>query len=75
MENIDLNYICTTIGNLARMPIRIFQNSAQIFYRSVVYLPKDPITAFRDEILAVDSHVSYFVTPYFHYYGILNSGE
>lgn len=75
MENIDLNYICTTIGNLAGMPIRIFQNSAQIFYRSVVYLPKDPITAFRDEILAVDSHVSYFVTPYFHYYGILNSGE
>ena len=75
MENIDLNYICTTIGNLARMPIRIFQNSAQIFYRSVVYLPKDHITAFRDEILAVDSHVSYFVTPYFHYYGILNSGE
>ena len=75
MENIDLNYICTTIGNLAGVPIRIFQNSAQIFYRSVVYLPKDPITAFRDEILAVDSHVSYFVTPYFHYYGILNSGE
>lgn len=75
MENIDLNYICTTIGNLAGMPIRIFQNSAQIFYRSVVYLPKDPITAFRDEILAVESHVSYFVTPYFHYYGILNSGE
>lgn len=75
MENIDLNYICTTIGNLAGMPIRIFQNSAQIIYRSVVYLPKDPITAFRDEILAVDSHVSYFVTPYFHYYGILNSGE
>lgn len=75
MENIDLNYICTTIGNLAGMPIRIFQNSTQIFYRSVVYLPKDPITAFRDEILAVDSHVSYFVTPYFHYYGILNSGE
>lgn len=75
MENIDLNYICTTIGNLAGMPIRIFQNSAQIFYRSVVYLPKDPITAFKDEILAVDSHVSYFVTPYFHYYGILNSGE
>lgn len=75
MENIDLNYICTTIGNLAGMPIRIFQNSAQIFYRSVVYLPKDPITAFRDEILAVDSHVSYFVTPHFHYYGILNSGE
>lgn len=75
MENIDLNYICTTIGNLAGMPIRIFQNSAQIFYRSVVYLPKDPMTAFRDEILAADSHVSYFVTPYFHYYGILNSGE
>ena len=75
MENIDLNYICTTIGNLAGMPIRIFQNSAQIFYRSVVYLPKDPIPDFRVYFLAFESPVSYFVTPYFHYYVFLISGE
>ena len=83
MENLDFTYICTVIGNLAGIvignlagiPIRIFQDSTQVFYRSVVSLPKDPMTAFQQDILSVDSHVGYFVTPYFHYYGILNSGE
>lgn len=75
MENLDFIYICTVIGNLAGIPIRIFQDSTQVFYRSVVPLPKDPMTAFQQDILSVDSHVGYFVTPYFHYYGILNSGE
>lgn len=75
MENLDFTYICTVIGNLAGIPIRIFQNSTQVFYRSVVSLPKDPMTAFQQNILSVDSHVGYFVTPYFHYYGILNSSE
>ena len=75
METLDLNYICTVIGNLAGIPIRIFQSSTQVFYRSVVSLPKDPIIAFQNNILSIDSNVGYFVTPYFHYYGVLNSGE
>ena len=54
MENLDFTYICTVIGNLAGIPIRIFQNSTQVFYRSVVSLPKDPMTAFQQDILSVD---------------------
>lgn len=31
MGNVDLEYLCTTIGNLAGIPIRIFEGEAQIF--------------------------------------------
>ena len=75
MTDTDLCYLCTTIGNLAGIPIRIFENLAQTFYYSVVYLPKDPMTLCRDDIFAITDHVGYCVTPQFHCYGVINSGR
>ena len=75
MENIDLEYLCTTIGNLAGIPIRIFEDEVQTFYHSVVYLPKDPMTLCQKDIFAITNHVGYCVTPQFHYYGVVNSGS
>jgi len=66
----DLKYLSTTIGNLAGIPIRIYKNKTQIFYHSIVKLPKDPIIPYEDKIV----HVGYFITPRFHYYGVVNSG-
>ena len=74
MTNTDLRYLCTTIGNLAGIPIRIFEDGTQIFYYSVVYLPKDPMALCRDDIFAITDHVGYCVTTQFHYYGVINSG-
>ena len=42
MENIDIRYLCTTIGNLAGVPIRIFEGDRQIFYYSIPQLPRAP---------------------------------
>ncbi len=75
MTNIDLRYLCTTIGNLAGIPIRIFEDDTQIYYYSVVYLPKDPMVLCRDEVFAIGDHVGYCVTTQFHYYGVVNSGR
>lgn len=75
MKNLDYNYICTVIGNLTGIPIRLYRDNRQIFYHSLVHLPQDPITAFREDILAIDAHVGYYITPYFHYYGIVGDGE
>ncbi len=75
MTNTDLRYLCTTIGNLAGIPIRIFEDSTKIFYYSVVYLPKDPMVLCRDDVFAITDHVGYCVTPQFHYYGVINSGS
>ena len=74
MKNFDFKYICTSIGNLAGMPIRLYRNGRQIFYYSVVKLPKDPLNAYIDDVLKVDARVSYYVTNHFNYYGIVNAG-
>lgn len=69
----DVQYLCTTIGNLAGIPIRIYKNTKQVFYYSLVNLPKDPIVPYEDKILKIPDHIGYFITPRFHYYGIVNS--
>lgn len=74
MNTEDIRYLCTTIGNLAGIPIRIYKDNKQIFYHSVVNLPKDPILPYEDNILKIQVHIGYFITPRFHYYGIVNSG-
>lgn len=71
---INLPYLCTTIGNLSGVPIRIFEGENLTFYYSQTYLPRDPMTIYRDRIFAVKDHVGYVTTPHFHYYGIVNSG-
>lgn len=75
MKNLDYNYLCTVIGNMSGIPIRLYKNNRQIFYHALVNLPKDPMTAFKKDILAIDTHIGYYITPYFHYYGIVCDGE
>lgn len=75
MENLDLAYICTYIGNLSGIPIRLFHDEKPTFYHAVVDLPKDPMELYREEIFNVSATVGYFVTPHFNYYGIVNKGD
>lgn len=75
MEQVDLRYLCTTIGNLSGIPIRIFQDGALDFFYSIVRLPKDPLTLCQREVLSITEHVGYYVTPHFHYYGVVNAGR
>lgn len=75
MKDVDLQYLCKTIGNLSCIPIRIFVGENRTFYHSLVSLPKDPMEVYRSGIWAVHAHVGYFVTRHFHYYGIVNSGD
>ena len=74
MEPIDLNYLCTTIGNLSGIPIRIYESETQTFFYSVVRLPKDPMELYQKELWKMKEHVSYYVTPNFSYYGLVNHG-
>ena len=75
MADIDLAYLCTTIGNLSGVPVRIFDGQTQTFFYSQVNLPRDPLVVCRDEIFAVQAHIGYVMTPHFHYYGIVNAGR
>ncbi len=74
MKTEDIKYLCNTIGNLSGIPIRIYKNNQPIFYYSFIKLPKDPIIPYEEKILKIPNHIGYFITPRFHYYGIVNSG-
>lgn len=63
MAQIDLPYLCTTIGNLSGVPVRIFEGESMTFYYSQAYLPRDPMAVYREKIFAVRSHVGYLTTP------------
>lgn len=69
-KELDLEYLCTVIGNMAGIPIRIYKNDKQIFYYSLVYLPKDPILLCEKELLSITEPIGYYITPNFDYYGL-----
>lgn len=75
MENLDLSYLCNIIGNLAGVPIRYYSGENLQYYHSLVRLPKDPMDVYRRDIWSIRSHVGYFVTDHFNYYGIVNAGD
>ena len=75
MEKLDLQYLCTIIGNLSGVPIRLYDGETLVFFYSLVKLPKDPAELYREDIWRIRNSVGYFVTKIFNYYGVINSGS
>ncbi len=75
MKNLDLQYLCTVIGNLSGVPIRLYDGETLVFSYSFVKLPKDPVELYRADIWRIRGSVGYFVTKIFNYYGVINSGS
>lgn len=75
MQDLDYDYLCNVIANLAGIPLRLYECGELKVYHSLVRLPKDPLIIYKDEVFAVKANVGYFITPFFDYYGIVNSGE
>ena len=75
MNHLDIHYLCRTIGNLAGIPIRVYVGEKLDFYHSIIDLPKDPVVLNQEDIDRIQSHVGYFVTAQFYYYGVINSGK
>ena len=63
--NLDLEYLCTVIGNMAGVPIRIYTGKKLTFYHSFVYLSKDPICLYENTLLEIEEPVGYYITPDF----------
>lgn len=74
-ENLDLQYLCTVIGNMAGVPIRIYEKGQLLLDHSLVYLPKDPAILWKEQLLSITEPVGYFITPDFDYYGISHHEE
>ena len=73
--NLDLEYLCTVIGNMAGVPIRIYTDKKLSFFHSFVHLSKDPISLCEKTLLEIEEPVGYYITPDFDYYGVSNHGN
>ena len=75
MKKVDLQYLCTNLGNLSGIPVRLYEGDTLSFYYSVVNLPTAPYEVYSSNILAITDHVGYFYTPNRSYFGVLNFGK
>ena len=71
-NHINLEYLCTNMGNLSAIPIRLYENEKKIYYYSIISLPVDPFLSYKNEVCAINDHIGYFITPHGYYYGVVN---
>ena len=75
MKKGDLEYLCTNLGNLTGIPIRLYHKNSLVFYYSIVKLSKDPFENYKEGAFKANRNVEYFISPFFDYYGIVSFGN
>ena len=72
---IDFEYMTRSMARLSGIPVRAYRGGTELCRCFPVELPRDPLEVCREEVFAVTEHVGYYVSPLFHYYGVLNAGD
>ena len=75
MKNIDYDYIAENMSELAYIPIRIYKNDQFVKFYSPIPFDIDPATLYIDKLLSIEKKISYYITPYYEYYGIVHHME
>ena len=70
---VNLDYLLSNLAKTIKLPVRLYENKrlTTIFFNAHK-LDKDPIEPFLDKILSLFNEVTYFFTPSFYYYAIIN---
>lgn len=71
----DIKYICSNLGNISGLPVRLYQNKKQIFYYSLIKLFKDPFVLSLEAAFKLEDEIAYYQSPYYYYYAIANMGD
>jgi len=75
MESLDLEYICTQIGNLSGVPIRIYRKNETVFFHSTTGLKTDPAVLYQDALLNISGNIGYVSTEDFRYFGVIRTKD
>ncbi|MBQ6541753.1 MAG: helix-turn-helix domain-containing protein [Lachnospiraceae bacterium] len=73
MSETDLRYVVRSMAALSGIPARLYEAGVCTFSEFPVKLPRDPLSPYEQAVLGIRTHVGYYVTPFFQYYGIINS--
>jgi len=68
----DLNYLCTNLGNLSGLPVRMYSKSKEVFYYSIIKFIKDPFELDKNKALNLKDKITYYQSDFYYYYGIIN---
>lgn len=73
--SVNYEFISKSMSDLSGIPVRVYRDKEEICRHFPVKLPKDPMEIYQKDIFAISEHIGFYVTPLFHYYGVLNSGN
>lgn len=68
----DLEYICESIANVSGIPIRLFASDKLHAAYKIHNLEPDPLIIYQDDMLSNKENMSYHITPYLQYFGMVN---
>ena len=72
MKKIDYGYIAENISNISRIPVRVYHNKKLEVLFNTSCFPVDPAVPYLAELLAIQKNISYYTTPLYHFYGVIN---
>ncbi len=75
MKQLDLSYLCGTIGSLCGFPVRLYQGSDLIYLVDHSGLKYDPIQACKEDLFTIPRHAGTFITPRYYFYGVIRSSD
>ena len=75
MKQLDLAYLCGTIGSLCGFPVRMYQGEERTLMIDHSGLRYDPIQACQQELFALKGHAGTFITPRYFFYGVIRTAE
>lgn len=70
-RKIDFTYICKNLANLSGFPIRHYLGNELKEFYTLVPFPVDPVNIYISELLKVDKSISYYISPYQMYFGVI----
>ena len=71
MKKIDYDYIAENIAELSRIPIRLYKNKELNNFYSPISFTVDPASLYVEKLLSIEKGISYYITPFYQYYGIV----
>lgn len=75
MRKINYEYIARSISKLTRIQIRVYHDHDLILNCDPASFPKDPAAPYIDILLSIDRPVSYCISDYDQFYGVIRYDE
>ena len=75
MKELDLTYLCGTMGSLCGFPVRLYEGDELVSKADHSGLKYDPMISFQRDLFALTDHVGTYITPRYYFYGVEASNQ